>query len=427
MKSALLLAFLLISAVEFALSWINLRYLKRHGATVPPGFEGNLDPETLGKAAAYTLENNRLALAESLFGTILIILFLFCGVIDQYDRWIATLSDSFILQGVFFFVPLYLLQSLLDIPFSLYRNFSLEDRYGFNTMTPVLWVTDLIKSTLLGLLLISLVVAGAFGLVQVSPHGWWLWVWGFLTLVTLTILYLSPYAIEPLFFHFEPIKSNELEKEIHSLMCRAGLEVRRVLQVDASRRSKHSNAYFTGIGKVKRIVLFDTLLERLETSEILAVLAHEAGHWKAHHLLKRLITTEALTLISCFAAFQLLQQGGLPALFGMAAASFPAQLVLLGFLFSIISAVLSPIGAWLSRRQEREADHYAAKLSQTPEALASSLVKMSRDNLSNLHPHPLYAAVYYSHPPVVERVQSLLSMQHAKIPQATTDTGSSDG
>jgi STE24 endopeptidase len=407
MKNALLLTFLLISAIELALSWVNLRHLRRHGAKVPPGFESNLDQQTLAKAAAYTIENYRLGLAESLFGAILIILFLFCGVIGQYDHWISTLSDSFILQGIFFFVPLYLLQSVLDIPFSLYRNFSLEDRYGFNTMTPVLWVTDLIKSMLLGLLLISLVVAGAFGLVLASPHGWWLWVWGFLTLITLAILYLSPSVIEPLFFHFEPIKSSELENEIQSLMCKAGLEVSRVLQVDASRRSKHSNAYFTGIGRVKRIVLFDTLLERLDTPEILAVLAHEAGHWKAHHLLKRLITTEVLTLTSCFTAFQLLQQGRLPALFGITMASFPAQLVLLGFLFSIISTVLSPIGAWLSRRQEREADRYAAKLSQTPDALASSLVKMSRDNLSNLYPHPLYAAVYYSHPPVVERVLKL--------------------
>lgn len=414
MKNALLLTFVLLGAVEFTLSWTNVRYLKRHGAKVPPGFEGTLDPETLEKVAAYTIENNRLALAESLFGTILIILFLFCGLIGHYDRWVTSLADSFILQGITFFVPLFLLQSLLAIPFSLYRVFSLENRYGFNTMTPVLWITDFIKSTLLSLLLICLVVAATFGLVVVSPNGWWLWVWGFLTLLSLVILYLSPYVIEPLFFRFEPIRSNELEKEINTLMRRAGLEVSRVLQVDASRRSTHSNAYFTGIGKVKRIVLFDTLLERLETPEILAVLAHEAGHWKAHHLLKRLLTTEALMLVSCLAGFYLLQQGVLPSLFGMATASFPAQLFLLGFLFSIIAAVLSPIGNWLSRRQERQADRYAAGLSETPEALASSLVKMCRDNLSNLHPHPLYAAVYYSHPPLIERVQTLLSLHQTK-------------
>jgi len=411
MKIALLLVYLFIQASEFALAWINLNYLKHHGTDVPPGFEGSVTPDTLRKSAEYTIAHNHLSLVESLIGTLLVVLFLFCGLIEAYDRWVTSFSLSFILQGILFFSFLHLAQTLLEIPFSLYRNFRLENRFGFNTMTPATWLSDLAKSTLLSLLLISLLVAGAFALILASPHGWWLWVWGFLTVVSLTLIYLSPVAIEPLFSKFEPLQSAELKEEIQSLMSKAGLEVRRVLQVDASRRSKHSNAYFTGIGKVKRIVLYDTLLERLDTPEILAVLAHEAGHWKRHHLLKRLVATEALSLLSCFATFYLLSQGNLPALFDLEKASFPAQLVLLGFLFSLPLAVFAPLGNWFSRRQERQADRFAAELSATPEALASALVKMSRDNLANLHPHPLYAAVYYSHPPVVERVRTLLSFK----------------
>lgn len=411
MKTPFLVVYLLIQASEFVLAWINLNFLKRHGADVPPGFESCLTLETLQKSAEYTIANNRLSLAESLLGTLLVILFLFCGLIESYDRWVTSLSFSFILQGIMFFILLHLAQAVLEIPFSLYRNFNLENRYGFNTMTPATWLSDFVKSTLLSLLLIALLVAGAFALILASPHGWWLWVWAFLTVVSLSLIYLSPWIIEPLFSKFEPLHSEELKDAIQSLMGKAGLEIRRVLQVDASRRSKHSNAYFSGVGRVKRIVLYDTLLERLDTPEILAVLAHEAGHWKSHHLLKRLIATEALTLLACYAAFYLLSQGNLPAHFGIESASLPAQLVLLGFLFSIPLAVFSPLGNWLSRSQERQADRFAAELTTTPESLASALVKMSSDNLSNLHPHPLYAAIYYSHPPVVERVQTLTAMR----------------
>lgn len=416
MKIALLLFFLLVTAAELALSWLNLRHLKQHSREVPYGFEGSLDPETLQKSVNYTVDNSRLELVATLCGTILVVLFLFCGILDRYDHWVVSHADSFVLRGLLFFLPLYLLQTLLDIPFSLYGNFSIEKRYGFNTMTPSLWLADFVKSTLLGLLLTTLVVTGAFSLIRMSPLGWWLWVWAFLALLSLSMLYLSPCLIEPLFSRFEPVRNEGLKSEIQALMTRAGLEVRQVLQMDASRRSTHSNAYFTGIGKVKRIVLFDTLLERLDTREILAVLAHEAGHWKARHLLKRLVAIELVSLITCFGAFLLLQRNALLPLFGMETASFPAQLVLLGFILSIIATFVSPLGAWLSRKHEREADRYAASLTGTPDALASSLVKMGRDNLANLHPHPIYAALHYSHPPLPERVRTLRSLEQTAEP-----------
>jgi STE24 endopeptidase len=190
-------------------------------------------------------------------------------------------------------------------------------------------------------------------------------------------------------------------------MEQAGLQVSAVQQVDASRRSRHSNAYFTGIGRVKRIVLFDTLLAQMTHDEILAILAHEAGHWKKGHIRRRLWTAELLSLAAFYLAFHLLQWGALPGLLELEQASFFAQVVILGFLGSLVTFPLTPFGSWLSRRHERQADRFACRLTGEPASLASALVKLAKENLANLHPHPLYAWFHYSHPPIVERVRQL--------------------
>ncbi|BCR03819.1 peptidase M48 [Desulfuromonas versatilis] len=407
MKIALLIAYLLVLAAGHALRTLNLNHLKRHGAEVPEGFEGAIDPCQLRRTSAYTLECSRLGQFEPLLDSALLLLFLFGGLLPVYDRWIAGATGSFVLQGVLFFFGLQLAKGVCDIPFSLYRNFCIEARYGFNTMSLRLWLSDLGKGLALGMVLGGALLGGAFWLVSASPEGWWLWVWGFFALFTLLLMYVSPYLIEPLFFKFEPVREQGLEERIRSLMERAGLRVSRVFQVDASRRSRHSNAYFTGIGRVKRIVLFDTLLEQMSQDEVLAVLAHEVGHWKKRHILKRLLVTELLALGGLYLAWRLVEWGGLPGLLGLEQASFAAQLVILSFLGSIAGFPFTPLSSWLSRRDEWQADRFARELTGEPEALASGLVKLSRENLANLHPHPLYAAVFYSHPPVVERVRRL--------------------
>ncbi len=416
MKLALLLIYLLELAIGYVLRYLNLRHLKRHGSEVPPNFTGAIDPETLRKTSAYTLEQSRVGLIESIFGAVILVVFLFGGLLGAYDRWIGSLTHSFIAGGVLFFLLLYLAQTVLEIPFSLYQTFRIENRYGFNTMTAKLWIIDFLKSTAISVILISLLMGGAFFLIRFSPDWWWLWVWGFFVVVTLFLMYISPYVIEPLFFKFKPVSKEGLEEEIRNLLGKAGLEVSRVMEVDASRRSRHSNAYFTGIGRVKRIVLYDTLLEQMDNREVVAILAHEAGHWKKHHIAKRLVLTEAGSLVTLFVAFQLLRWQGLPGLVGLEQASLPAQLVILGFLGSLLSFPLTPLGSWLSRMHEWQADRFASEISGAPDALASALVKLTRENLSNLHPHPLYAAVYYSHPPVVERVQRLLESKSEPLP-----------
>jgi STE24 endopeptidase len=407
MKILLLLLYLLTLAAGLWLRALNLRHLKRFGATVPPEFAGTVDPEVLRRTAAYTLAQSRLGLVESLFGAALTLVFLFGGLLPFYDRWIASLSGFFVVAGLIFFLGLQLAQVLLDIPFSLYRNFVLETRFGFNVMSGRLWLTDLVKSTLLSLILMGLLIAGALAIIQASPQRWWLWVWALVALVTLFLMYLSPYLIEPLFYKFEPVRDEELKARIESLTEKAGLKVSAVQQVDASRRSRHSNAYFTGIGRVKRIVLFDTLLAQMTHDEILAILAHEAGHWKKGHIRRRLIFAELLSLTAFCLAWWLLGWGGLPQLLGLEQASFFTRVVILGFLGSLVTFPLTPFGSWFSRRHERQADRFAVELTGEPASLASALVKLSKENLANLHPHPLYAWFHYSHPPIVERVRAL--------------------
>ncbi len=408
MKTALFLLYILELTVGYLLRYINLRHLKVHGSEVPANFTGYIDPDTLGKTSAYTFEQSRVGLIESITDNVILVIFLFGGLLAVYDRWVGSASDSLIAGGVLFFLVIYLAQSVLEIPFSLYQTFRIENHYGFNTMTIKLWITDFFKSAAISAILIALLTGGAFFLVRLSPDLWWLWVWGFFAVVTLFLMYVSPYVIEPLFFKFKPVSKEGLEDDIRALLGKAGLEISRVMEVDASRRSRHSNAYFTGIGRVKRIVLYDTLLEQMESREVLAILAHEAGHWKKHHIVKRLVFTEAGSLVALYVAFRLLHWNGLPGLIGLESASLPAQLVILGFLGSLVGFFLTPLGSWLSRRHEWQADRFAAGLTGAPDALASALVKLSRENLSNLHPHPLYAKIYYSHPPMVERVDRLL-------------------
>ncbi|MBI1922238.1 MAG: M48 family metallopeptidase [Geobacter sp.] len=407
MTATILIAFLLVTAFGYWLRALNLRHLKAHGSEVPTGFEEAIDTETLRKTSAYTLEQSRLGLSESLLDNVLLLFFLFGGMLSLYDRWVASLTGSFVISGVLFFLILTLLQTLIDIPFSLYGTFNIEARYGFNTMTPRLWLADLAKSTAITVVILTFMTSGALALIDWSRDYWWLWVWGFFAIVSIFMMYLSPYVIEPLFNKFEPVKEEGLEEKIRALMEKAGLKVSKVLQVDESRRSRHSNAYFTGIGRVKRIVLYDTLISQMTHQEILAVLAHEVGHWKLGHIWKRLVTTELGALAGLYLSFRLLQWERLPELVGLDHASFAARLVILGFVASIAMFPLTPISAWLSRRHEWAADRFATDLYGRPEALASALIKLSKENLANLHPHPLYAKFHYSHPPVVERVGKL--------------------
>ncbi len=407
MTFMLLILYLAVTGTGLWFKYLNLSHLRAHGREVPPEFLGVVDPGLLERITSYTVDLSRMGFVQTIADAIIMVLFLFGGFLGLYDRWIASFTGSYILAGVLFVLVLQLAERIIEIPFSIYHHFTIEARYGFNTMTLRLWITDLIKSTLIGLLLTLLVVAAALWIVTASPGWWWLWLWAFFLAFGIFMMYISPYVIEPLFFKFEPVNAEGLEVRVRDMLERAGLRVSRVYQVDASRRSRHSNAYFTGIGRVKRIVLFDTLIQQMAQAEILSVLAHEVGHWKKHHVLKKIVLAEASAFLGLFLAYHLISWQGLPGLVGLDQASFYARAVILMFLSSLVTFPLTPLFSYLSRRDEREADRFAVELARDPEAMASALVKLSRENLSNLHPHPLYAAFYYSHPPVVERIRSL--------------------
>lgn len=406
-----LIAYLVLQAFEYWLQFQNLRHMKRQGMIVPKGFEEHVDAAVLKKTNAYTIEHNTLGFIESLVGNMLLILFLFGGVLNWYNSWIESFNLSFVLSGIVFFLILIYASSALSIPFSLYNTFKIENKYGFNTMTIQLWIKDLIKSMLLSTVLVSIVLGSAFWLIAASPDYWWIYVWIFFFLFSIFMMYLSPYVIEPLFNRFTALEESELEEAIKNLMHTVGITVKRVFKMDASKRSRHTNAYFTGIGKTKRIVLYDTLMDLMSKNEILAVLAHELGHWKRRHILKRIILFEVLSLIAAFIAFHILQSDFLTNVFSIEDTTLFSKLVILSFIFSIIVAPFTPLFSYLSRRHENEADQYAVRLTGDPEGLASSLIKLSRDNLSNLHPHPLYAAFHYSHPPIIERVRKIRHIQ----------------
>ncbi|MDH3869898.1 MAG: hypothetical protein OET08_11025, partial [Desulfuromonadales bacterium] len=238
MKWLLLTLYLLVLGCRLWLRYLNLQHLKAHAHEVPAGFEGIVDRQLLARTSAYTLATSRVGLVESLFSSLLLLLFLFGGWLAWYDDLILGVTTSFIGQGCLFVLGLLLAQTLIDMPFSLYRTFVIEERFEFNTSTPKLWITDLLKSFAVGMILLSLLTAGSLALVQASPNLWWLWVWGLFAVITLLLMYLSPVLIEPLFFKFQPLQDQALAERVKAVMKQAGLQVERVQQVDASRRSK---------------------------------------------------------------------------------------------------------------------------------------------------------------------------------------------
>jgi len=400
-------AYLLTVAFTYFLKFKNLNHLKKHGTEIPAGFEEQIDAELLKKTMAYTIEYSQFGFVTSIFSNILILIFIFGGILDAYNSWVISWHWSFIFTGIVFFLLLSYVHTFLSIPFDLYATFHIENKYGFNTQTPRLWVADFFKSIVLSTILFVIVGGGVFGLIQISPKWWWLFVWGFIFIFSIFMNYISPYVIEPLFNKYEPVKIEGLEEKIKALLKKAGIKVSRVFQMDASKRSKYVNAYFGGIGKTKRIVLYDTLLEKMNQDEILAVLAHEAGHWKKKHVLKSLVALELFSLISIFIAFQILQSDWIYEIFGITAPNLLVGFILISFIGGILSFPFSPITSYLSRRREYQADRLAAEFMGGAQYLITALIKLSKDNLSNLHPHPWYAAFYYSHPPVVERINHL--------------------
>lgn len=406
-KLVLLIVALLVLIGRLLLEGINLRHQRRSSAAMPKSFAEQIDRQRLQQSQTYARAKSQIGMFEEVIGGGVLILFLYSDVFPWYDQAVRDIAIGPVSEGLLFFGILVLLQMFFGLPFSLYRNFVIEARFGFNRMSFGLWCMDLLKSLLVGAVLFMLLVGGALLLVQALPSSWWLWVWCLWVVLTLFLFYLSPILIEPLFFKMEPLQDDALAEQVRQLLNKVGLQAGKVLQVDASRRSGHSNAYFTGIGRVKRVVFFDTLIGQLSRKQLLAVLAHELGHWQCGHIRQRLIKSQFLVLVGCYGSFVVLR-GNYPATwFGFETLGFPAQVLLLLWIGGLLGFFWTPVSSWWSRRHERQADRYAVNLLGDGRDLASGLVKLARENLSELYPHPLYSSFYYSHPPLVERVSWL--------------------
>lgn len=410
-----LLLFVLIfvagSASKWLLNRINIGHIERHGDTVPDVFQGEIDAETLAGMSRYTVESSRFGAAETLFNDVLLLIVLLSGILPWAAGRLELWHLHPVLAGLVFFAVLAFIGTIVGVPFELYSTFAIEKKYGFNTMTYRLWLSDFIKNLIISGVLIVLLLTPVLALIYYAKDTWWLWGWMFFAVFQLLIMWLYPVLIAPLFNKYEPVKDNALKERITETAAEAGFKVKGVYQIDAGKRSKHSNAYFTGLGKSKRIVLFDTLLASHTHDEILAVLAHEIGHWRKGHIRKQLIAIECLSLAFFYAAYVLLDWNPLYKAFGFHKEYFYAGILLLGAVVQTIFFFFTPLGSALSRRFEREADDFALNLIGTGRPLADALKRLAKDNLANLFPHPLYAWFYYSHPPLISRIERLLRLQ----------------
>lgn len=417
MEKILLAVFLILfigrMAFRYVLQWLNTGHLKTHGWEIPPVFRDELDEATLHRMVDYTCDQSRLESWEHLAGDAIELAVIFL-LLPLGIGWLAGSNIHLIMQALIFFACLALIGGTASLPFDIYHTFVLERKYGFSTITWKLWLADLFKSVLISAILMIIIVSALMAFVTYLPDSWWFWGWMFFTLFQLTLLWLYPVLIAPIFNKFEPIRDAALKEKIVALLARAGLEAKGIYQVDEGRRTKHTNAYFTGIGKTKRIVLYDTLLASHTHEEILSVLAHEIGHWKKKHILKQLVF---MIIASLFLFYFVYFAAGYPPLysaFGIDHTPVYAGLFLVSLYLGAAGFFLAPLGAAVTRHFEREADRIAYDLNDTTRPMISALKRLAKDNLSNLHPHPWYVLFYYSHPPLIERIEYLQAMDYKR-------------
>ncbi len=414
-------ALLLGLALKFWLATRQARHVAQHRASVPPAFASTMPLAAHQKAADYTVTKVRFGLLETAVGAALLLGWTLLGGLDALNQALLAWLGGGMLQQLALIAGFVLIGSLIELPLTLYQTFVIEQRFGFNKMTLKLWLVDLMKSTLLGALIGLPIAALILWVMGATGTLWWLWAWGVWMGFNLLLLLIYPTFIAPLFNKFQPLEDETLKARVTTLMQRCGFSAKGLFVMDGSRRSAHANAYFTGFGAAKRVVFFDTLLAKLSPGEVDAVLAHELGHFKHKHILKRILSLFALSLAGFallgWLATQVWFYTGLgvtpslqllvPALGAVNAAPNDALALLLFVLVSpVFSFFIAPIMALSSRKHEFEADAYAAAQTNGPE-LASALLKLYEDNASTLTPDPLYVAFYYSHPPASQRLARL--------------------
>jgi STE24 endopeptidase len=394
------------TAVKVWLALRHMQHVRAHRDRVPAAFAADIPAASHRTAADYTVAKGRIDLVEVPLDALVVLLLTFGGGLALIDRWLRPLLGDGLLQGVGLIAAVVLLTSLVSLPASLYRTFGVEQRFGFNKMTPAMFAGDLLRSALLGTLLGAPLLAAVLWLMGAMGELWWLYAWAVWVAFNLLVLAVYPTFIAPLFNTFSPLQDNALEARVKTLLARCGFEAKGLFVMDGSKRSSHGNAYFTGLGRSKRIVFFDTLLARLSPEEIEAVLAHELGHFKLRHVAKRIAWIFAASLVFLALLAWLAAQPWFYAALGADRQSMAMALLLFFIVLPSFTFLLSPLLSWYSRQHEFEADHYAAHHARASD-LVQALVKLYKDNAATLTPDPVHSMFYDSHPPAAIRIARL--------------------
>ncbi len=395
--------------------WLNarqIRHVAQHRSQVPSVFAKTVTLQVHQKAADYTIAKARLGLIDMALAAALLISWTLLGGLSWLNHMLMAWLGGGMTQQLVLLAVFAIVSGVIDLPLSLYRTFVLEERFGFNKMTLKLWLVDFLKSSAIGALVGLPVAALVLWMMSATGSYWWVWAWGVWMGLNLLMLLVFPTYIAPLFNKFSPLEDLELKDRVTALMARCGFAAKGLFVMDGSRRSAHANAYFTGFGASKRVVFYDTLLAKLSAQEVEAVLAHELGHFKHKHVIKRIVTLFALSLVG-FALLgglstQVWFYAGLGVQPNLSEANDALALLLFMLAIPVFSFFISPLMARSSRRHEFEADAYA--MAQTSGSdLATALLKLFQDNASTLTPDPTYVSFYYSHPPASERLARMLT------------------
>ncbi|THC46833.1 M48 family metallopeptidase [Massilia sp. Mn16-1_5] len=402
--------FVLTLGLRFWLANRQIRHVLRHRGSVPLEFAHKIPLETHQKAADYTVAKTRFGIAALLWGGLTLVGFTLLGGLQALSTALLHAAGPGMLYQIGLIAAFAIISGLLDLPFDWYRQFVLEQRFGFNKMSVKLWLTDMVKGALVGAVIGLPLLWVVLKLMESTGSLWWFWTWLVWSGFQLLMMVLYPSVIAPMFNKFTPLSDESLKSRIEGLMARVGFASKGLFVMDGSRRSAHGNAYFSGFGAAKRIVFFDTLIERLAPHEIEAVLAHELGHFKLRHIVKRIVVMFALSLAFLALLGYLKEQAwfytGLGVMPLLAGPNDAMALLLFMLVLPIFTFVFGPLNAITSRKHEFEADAFAAKHSDANH-LVSALVKMYEDNASTLTPDPLHSAFYDSHPPASVRIAHL--------------------
>ena len=396
------------------LAVLNLRHVRRNATVIPPAFASAVDAGTRARSVAYTIERGGFGLAASLVTAALTAAAVAAGILGLLDEACSRIPVGPYLRGAAFVLAVSICSWLAGLPFSLYATFSIEARYGFNRTTPTTFALDTLKGLALSLVIGVPILLGLFWFMDQAGRWWWVWAFLALTAFELVMNLFYPLVIAPLFNRFTPLPEGSLRDRILELARALGFRTKGIFVMDASRRSRHGNAYFTGLGPVKRIVLYDTLVSTMSEDELLAVLAHEIGHEKRRHVRKSLALSIAMGLAGFWVLSLLVPWEPLYRAFGFARASSHAILVVLALASGPATFAFRPLGSLWSRRHEREADRFAVDATGSAEGMVGALVRLSKDSLANLTPHPWYSFYHFSHPTVSERVAALESYAAAR-------------